>query len=182
MIFILQIKKYVTFTWPLAKPPGRNTLIYKLSFLPHSTNNFSQYEQPGDFGGSSTSCFLCHQKAVGGGGNGDGVPQREEEALNATSPAAATLSRTISSCSTTNSASQGMIGFIPWPMPAVIDLTRDGRLSTYDESVLKLSKVSFRGKCARMGHSLKLTSAIKLARRLGHFPPASQAGHLAGPV
>jgi hypothetical protein len=50
-----------------------------------------------------------------GGGGGDGVPQREEEALNAaTSPAAATLSRTISSCSTTNSASQGMIGLENW--------------------------------------------------------------------
>jgi hypothetical protein len=78
--------------------------------LPNS-QFFPQYEQPGDFGGSSTSCFLCHQKAVGGGG----VPQREEEApLNATSPAAATLSRTISSCSTTNSASQGMMGLENW--------------------------------------------------------------------
>ncbi len=36
-----------------------------------------------------------------------------------------------------------------WPLPAVHDLTRDGRLSTYDVSVLKLSNVSFRGKCAR---------------------------------
>ncbi len=42
--------------------------------------------------------------------------------------------------------------------PAVHDLTRDGRLSTYDESVLKLSKVSFWGKCARTGHPLKLPS------------------------
>ena len=33
-----------------------------------------------------------------------------------------------------------------WPLPAVRDLTRDGRLITYDESVLKMSKVSFRGK------------------------------------
>jgi hypothetical protein len=33
-----------------------------------------------------------------------------------------------------------------WPLLAVNDLTRDGRLSTYDESLLKLSKVSFRGK------------------------------------
>ncbi len=70
-----------------------------------------------------------------------------------------------------------------WPLPAVRDLTRDGRWSTYDESVLKLSKVSFRGKCARTGHPLKLPSPSKLAR-LGHFPPASQAGRLAaaGPV
>jgi hypothetical protein len=41
--------------------------------------------------------------------------------------------------------------------------------------------VSFRGKCARMGNSLKLPSLTKLAQ-LGHFPPASQAGRLAGPV
>ncbi len=37
----------------------------------------------------------------------------------------------------------------PWPLPAVRDLTRNRRLSTYDESVPKLSKVSFRGKCPR---------------------------------
>jgi hypothetical protein len=57
-----------------------------------------------------------------------------------------------------------------WPLPAVRDLTFDDRLSTYDESVLKLSKVSFREKCARMGYPLKLPSLTKLAR-LGHFPP-----------
>jgi hypothetical protein len=68
-----------------------------------------------------------------------------------------------------------------WPLPAGFDLTRDGILSTYDESVLKLSKVSFRGKCARMGHPLKLPSPTKHAW-LGHFPPASQAGCLAGPM
>ncbi len=68
-----------------------------------------------------------------------------------------------------------------WPLPAVRVLTRDGRLSTYDDSVLKLSKVSFRGKYVRMGHTLKLPSSTKLAR-LGRFPPASQAGRLAGPV
>ncbi len=56
-----------------------------------------------------------------------------------------------------------------------------GRLSTYDESVLKLSKVSFWGKRARTRHPLKLPSPTKLAR-LGCFPPASQAGRLAGPV
>jgi hypothetical protein len=61
------------------------------------------------------------------------------------------------------------------------DLTRGDRLSTYDESVLKLSTVSFQGKCACMGHPLKLPSPTQLAR-LGHFPPASQAGRLAGPV
>ncbi len=45
-----------------------------------------------------------------------------------------------------------------WPLPAVRDLTRDGRWSTYDVtvSVLKLSNVSFRGKCARMGNTLKI--------------------------
>ncbi len=37
-------------------------------------------------------------------------------------------------------------------------------------------------KCTRMGHPLKLPSPTKLTRRLGHFPPASQAGRLAGPV
>jgi hypothetical protein len=58
-----------------------------------------------------------------------------------------------------------------WPMPAVSDLIRDSRLSTYDESVLKLSLVLFRGKCARTGHPLKLLSLTKLAR-LGHFPAA----------
>ncbi len=64
-----------------------------------------------------------------------------------------------------------------WPLPAVRDLTRGGRLSTYDENVLNLSKVSFLEKCARMGHPLKLPSPTKLAW-LGHFPPASQAGPL----
>jgi hypothetical protein len=52
---------------------------------------------------------------------------------------------------------------------------------TYDVSVLKLSNVSFQGKCARMGNTLKILSATKLARP-GHFSPASQAGRLAGPV
>ncbi len=62
-----------------------------------------------------------------------------------------------------------------WPLPAVRDLTRDGRLSTYDERLLKLSKVSFRGKCACTGHPLKLPSPTNPAR-LGHFPTASQVG------
>jgi hypothetical protein len=34
---------------------------------------------------------------------------------------------------------------IPLALPAVRDLTPDGRVRTYDESALKLSKVSFRG-------------------------------------
>jgi hypothetical protein len=37
-----------------------------------------------------------------------------------------------------------------YPTATVRDLTRDGRWRTYDVSVLKLSNVSFRGKCARM--------------------------------
>jgi hypothetical protein len=68
-----------------------------------------------------------------------------------------------------------------WPLPTVRDLTQDGRLSTYDESVLKLSKVSLRGKYACKGHPLRLPSPTALTW-LGHFPPASQAGRLAGPV
>jgi hypothetical protein len=66
-------------------------------------------------------------------------------------------------------------------MPAVRDLTRDGRWSTYEASVLNLSNVSFLGKCARIGNTAKIPSPTKLAR-LSHFPPASQAGRLAGPV
>ncbi len=38
------------------------------------------------------------------------------------------------------------------PLPAMRDLTRDGRWSTYNVSVLKLYNVSFRGRCARTGH------------------------------
>jgi hypothetical protein len=67
------------------------------------------------------------------------------------------------------------------PLPAVRDLTHYGRWSTYNVSVLKLYNVSSRGRCARTGHPLKLPSPKKLARP-GHFPPASQAGRLAGPV
>jgi hypothetical protein len=59
-----------------------------------------------------------------------------------------------------------------WPLLAVRDLTCDGRWSSYDVSVLKLSNVSFKGKCARMGSTLKIPSPTKLAR-LGHFPPSS---------
>ncbi len=67
-----------------------------------------------------------------------------------------------------------------WPLPAVLNLNHDGRWSTCDVSVLKLSNVSFRGKYARMGNTLKIPLPTKLPR-LGHFPPASQAGRLAGP-
>ncbi len=67
-------------------------------------------------------------------------------------------------------------------MPAaVLDLTRDGRWNTYNVSVIKLYNVSFRRKCTRRGQPLKLPSPTKLARP-GHFPPASQAGRLAGLV
>jgi hypothetical protein len=69
-----------------------------------------------------------------------------------------------------------------WLLPAVCDLTHDGRWSTYDVSVLKLTNVSFRGKCARLGNTLKLPPSPTKLARLGHFPPASQAGRLAGPV
>ncbi len=54
------------------------------------------------------------------------------------------------------------------PLPAVRDLTCDGSWSNCDVSGLKLSQVSFRGKCARTGHSLKLPSPTNLAR-LGLF-------------
>ncbi len=54
---------------------------------------------------------------------------------------------------------------------AVRDFTRDGRWRTYDVSVLKKTG----GRCAQTGHPQKLPSPTKLAR-LGHFPPASQAG------
>jgi hypothetical protein len=112
------------------------------------------------------------------------------------------------------------------PLPAVRDLTYDGRWNTFDENVLKLSKVSFRGvirtlqsnininyppqsqlltyngrsagiprswclllitglvalgSAKRYGYPIKLPSSEKLAR-LCHFPPASQARRLAGPV
>jgi hypothetical protein len=62
-----------------------------------------------------------------------------------------------------------------WLLSAVRDLTRYGRLSTYDVSVLKLSNVSFRGKYARMGNTLKIPSPTNLAW-LGRFPAASQEG------
>jgi hypothetical protein len=73
-------------------------------------------------------------------------------------------------------------------LPAVRDLTRDGRWSTYDVSVLKLYIAWIHLQCFIPGrmrthwkHILKLPSPTKLAR-LGHFLPASQAGRLAGPV
>jgi hypothetical protein len=66
-------------------------------------------------------------------------------------------------------------------LPALRDLTRDGRWSSYDVSVLRLYNISFRGRCERTGHPLKLPTTTKLARP-GHFPLASQAGRLAGPL
>ncbi len=66
------------------------------------------------------------------------------------------------------------------PLPAVRDFTRDGRWSTYDVSVRK--KMGGGGViCAETGYPLKLPSPTNLAG-LGHFPPAIQAGRLAGPV
>jgi hypothetical protein len=63
------------------------------------------------------------------------------------------------------------------------DLTRDGRWSTYDVSVLNCPMFHSveNVQCARMRNTLKVTSPTKLAR-LGHFLLASQAGRLAGPV
>ncbi len=48
------------------------------------------------------------------------------------------------------------LGQISWDSTSIPhwllrDLTRDGRWSTYDVSVLKLSNVSFQGKGPRMG-------------------------------
>ncbi len=60
------------------------------------------------------------------------------------------------------------------PLPAV---TRDGRKCTYDVSALK--KIGGRMRTDRI--PLKLQSPTKLAR-LGHSPPGSKAGHLAGAV
>ncbi len=74
----------------------------------------------------------------------------------------------------------GVTPILHWQLSAVCDLTSDSRLSTYDESVLKLSKDSFRIKCARTGHPLKLPSPTKIAQ-LCHFL-AIQAGGLAGLV
>jgi hypothetical protein len=70
---------------------------------------------------------------------------------------------------------------ILWGPAMQCGLTRSDRWSTYDVSLLKLSNVSFRGKCARMGNTLWIPLPTKPAR-LGHFSPASQAGRLAGPV
>jgi hypothetical protein len=75
------------------------------------------------------------------------------------------------------------IPILYWPQPPVRDLTRDVRLSTYDKSVLKLSKVSFRGKCARTWHSkATITNKTRPAGPSSSSYSASQAGRLAGPV
>ncbi len=69
------------------------------------------------------------------------------------------------------------------PLPAVRDFTPEGRWSTYDVSVCKKMEGGggVRGICAETGYPLKLQFPTNLAR-LGHFPPASQAGRLVGPV
>jgi hypothetical protein len=61
------------------------------------------------------------------------------------------------------------------PLPAVRDLTRDGRWSIYTMYVYsrKWGEDAHR----QTGHSLKLPSTTKVAR-LGHFPPASRPGVL----
>jgi hypothetical protein len=72
-----------------------------------------------------------------------------------------------------------------WPLPAVRDLTRDGRLTILTMKVYPRCPRFHSGeKCARTGHPLKLPSPTKLARLVnGHIPPAShQAGRLAGPL
>jgi hypothetical protein len=66
------------------------------------------------------------------------------------------------------------------PLLDVRDFTRDGRWSTHDESVRK-KMGGGGGKCTQTGCPLKLPSPTNLAR-LGHFPPASQVGRLAGPL
>jgi hypothetical protein len=48
-------------------------------------------------------------------------------------------------------------------------------------SVLKLYNISFRRKMRTHGTPSKATITYQ-TRRPGHFPPASQAGRLAGPV
>jgi hypothetical protein len=57
-----------------------------------------------------------------------------------------------------------------WPLLAVSDLTRDCRWSTYDESVLKLSKVPkfYSGGNAHARDTSKATITIK-TRRAGSF-------------
>jgi hypothetical protein len=57
------------------------------------------------------------------------------------------------------------------PLPALRDLTRDGRWSTHDVSVRK-----------KMGGKMRTNRTPTNLARLGHFSPASQAGRLAGPV
>jgi hypothetical protein len=65
------------------------------------------------------------------------------------------------------------------PLSAVRDFTRDDRWSTYDISGRK--KMGGGGDMRRGRFPSKATINTNLAR-LGHFPPASQAGRLAGPV
>jgi hypothetical protein len=66
-----------------------------------------------------------------------------------------------------------------WPLPVVLDLTRDGWWSTM--KVYSSCPRFHSGENAHARDTLKLPSPAKLAR-LGHFRPASQAGRLAGPV
>ncbi len=70
-------------------------------------------------------------------------------------------------------------GADPCLLCVILLVTIDGVLTML--SVLKKRGGGSLGRCAQTGHRLKLSSPTKLAR-LGHFPPASQAGHLAGLV
>jgi hypothetical protein len=78
--------------------------------------------------------------------------------------------------------SVGIIIITHWPLPSVRDLTRDSRLSTYDESVLKLSKISFWGKCAHARDTLKSYYHQQNSPGWVLFFKLSQASCHAGPV
>ncbi len=75
------------------------------------------------------------------------------------------------------------IFFIPWSpaLPAVRDFTRDSRWSTYDVRVRKKMWGKMRTNRIPSKATTWLPPPTNLAQ-LGHFPPASQAGRLAGPV
>ncbi len=82
----------------------------------------------------------------------------------------------------------------PWPILYYAPLKKEtqpassltsyptGPCRLYDASVLKLSNVSFREKCARMGNTLRIPLPTKNRPAGSFFSPASQAGRQAGPV
>ncbi len=60
------------------------------------------------------------------------------------------------------------VSIIPcWPLSAVRDFTHDGSWNTFDESVLKLFKVSFQGITRTLQSNINI-----------NFPPQSAAPHL----